>query len=46
MEEEGSQKIPSSAVGVVHVPPLHSGSDGYGLFISIVDILSIPIFFI
>ncbi|KAJ8431925.1 LOW QUALITY PROTEIN: hypothetical protein Cgig2_016358 [Carnegiea gigantea] len=30
-EEEGSHKTPSSAVHVVHAPPLHNGSDGYVL---------------
>ncbi|KAJ8440098.1 hypothetical protein Cgig2_025297 [Carnegiea gigantea] len=32
MEEEGSRKTPSWAARVVHAPPLHGGSDGFGIF--------------
>ncbi|KAJ8435133.1 hypothetical protein Cgig2_018961 [Carnegiea gigantea] len=30
MDEEGSRKTPSSAARVVHAPPFHGGSDGFG----------------
>ena len=42
MEVEGSRNTPSSAARVVHAPPLHSGSDGYGVLLSIIIILALP----
>ena len=45
MEEEGSRKTPLLAARVVHVPPFHSGSDGYGILLSIIVILALFPFF-
>ena len=42
MEEEGSQKTPSSATRVVYAPPLHGGFDGFGVFISVLVSLAPP----
>ena len=42
MEEEGSQKTPSSAAHVVHAPLLLRRSDGYGVLLNIVVILALP----
>ena len=42
MEEEGSRKTPSSAARVVHAPPLHGGSDGFGVCISVLVSLARP----
>ena len=38
-KEEGRQMRPSLAARAVHVPPLHTGSDGSGQVLSIVYIL-------
>ena len=43
MEEEGSRKTPSSATRVVHAPPLHGGSDGFGVFVSVLVSLVAPL---
>ena len=43
MEEEGSRKTPSSAARVVHAPPLHGGSDGFGVFVSVLVSLVAPL---
>jgi len=43
MEEEGSKRTLSSAAGAVHTPPLHGGSDGFSVFISVLVILVLPL---
>ena len=46
MEEEDNQWMPSSAARVAHLPPLHSVSDGRGLFLIIFDVSTIPFSFL
>ncbi|KAJ8427882.1 hypothetical protein Cgig2_008710 [Carnegiea gigantea] len=43
-EEEGSQQSPSWAPRVAHAPPFHSGSDGRGLFLTILDVSTLKVF--
>jgi len=45
-EEECSQWTPSSAACVAHTPPLLSGSDGRGMFLTILDVSTLPFSFL